>query len=379
MEIYWYIPSHTDGPHLSTMHRARAASLHYLTQIARAADELGYVGVLVPTGTNCEDAWITASFLAPATRRLRYIVAVRPGQSTPAMTARMAASFDRYSGGRLVVNVVCGGDPVELAGDGVFLDHDTRYDLADEYLEAWTGLLRGQTVDLRGDHVRIEGGQLNYLPLQAPYPPLMCGASSSAGQAFAAKWIDTVLTWGEPPDQVAAKVAEMKAVAASAGRDVRFGIRLHTIVRETSAEAWAAADDLIRYVRDEDIEQSQAVLGRSESEGQKRMVALHHGSRGAPRGESQPVGGCRPRHRRRGHRPGRKHRRGVRPDHGIPRHRHRHLHPLRLPAPGGVLPGRRAALPEAAVRTCDGLSPPRGHPRRLVGGPDAAVESTRSP
>jgi alkanesulfonate monooxygenase len=279
MEIYWYIPSHTDGPYLSTPHRARAASLHYLTQIARAADQLGYVGVLVPTGTVCEDAWITASFLAPATTQLRYIVAVRPGQSTPAMTARMAAAFDRYSGGRLIVNVVCGGDPVELAGDGVFLDHDTRYTLADEYLEAWSGLLKGETVDLRGDHVHIEGGHLRYLPLQAPHPPLMCGASSSAGQAFASKWIDTVLTWGEPPDQVATKITEMKAAAAAAGREVRFGIRLHTIVRETTAEAWAAADDLIRYVRDEDIEDSQAVLGRSESEGQKRMVALHGGSR----------------------------------------------------------------------------------------------------
>jgi alkanesulfonate monooxygenase len=195
------------------------------------------------------------------------------------MTARMAAAFDRYSGGRLIVNVVCGGDPVELAGDGVFLPHAERYEQADEYIQVWTDLLQGKAVDFAGRYVRIEGGQLHYLPLQNPYPPLMCGASSGAGQAFAAKWIDTVLTWGEPPDQVAAKVAEMRATAKATGRTVNFGIRLHVIVRETSEEAWLAADDLIRYVRDEDIAAAQEALTRSESVGQQRMVALHGGSR----------------------------------------------------------------------------------------------------
>ncbi len=261
------------------MHRARAANLRYITQIAQAADDLGYVGVLVPTGSVCEDAWITASFLAPETTSLRFIAAVRPGQSTPSMTARMASAFDRYSRGRLTVNVVCGGDPVELAGDGVFLSHGQRYEQADEYIQAWTDLLQGKTVDMNGRYVRIEGGQLHYLPLQEPHPPLMCGASSGAGQAFAAKWIDTVLTWGEPPEQVQPKLDEMRAKAHAAGRRVTFGIRLHTIVRETSREAWAAADDLIRYVRDEDVAASQAALARSESEGQRRMVALHRGSR----------------------------------------------------------------------------------------------------
>ncbi len=261
------------------MHRARAADLRYISQIAKAADDLGYVGVLVPTGSVCEDAWVTASFLAANTRDLRFIVAVRPGQSTPSMTARMAASFDRYSGGRLIVNVVCGGDPVELAGDGVFLPHAQRYEQADEYIEAWTQLLQGKTVDMDGKHIHIEGGQLHYLPLQEPYPPLMCGASSGVGQAFAAKWMDTVLTWGEPPDQVAAKIGDMRAKAEQVDRDIKFGIRLHTIVRETTEEAWAAAESLIRYVSDDDIASAQKTLKRSESEGQQRMVALHGGSR----------------------------------------------------------------------------------------------------
>jgi alkanesulfonate monooxygenase SsuD/methylene tetrahydromethanopterin reductase-like flavin-dependent oxidoreductase (luciferase family) len=112
-----------------------------LGQIARAADELGYFGVLLPTGKSCEDSWVIASAMVPMTQRLRFLVAVRPGLSEPSMTARMAATLDRLSGGRLLVNVVAGGDPAELRGDGVWLDHDERYVATDEYLTIWRRLL----------------------------------------------------------------------------------------------------------------------------------------------------------------------------------------------------------------------------------------------
>ena len=90
----------------------------YLRQIAQAADELGFGGVLLPTGSTCEDAWITAATLIPETQRLRFLVAVRPAITPPAEAARMAATFDRLSNGRLLINVVTGGDPSQLAGDG---------------------------------------------------------------------------------------------------------------------------------------------------------------------------------------------------------------------------------------------------------------------
>ena len=114
---------------ISAARSARATSrLGYLSQIAQAADELGYFGVLLPTGRSCEDSWVIASAMVPLTERLRFLVAVRPGLQEPAMAARMAATLDRLSNGRLLINVVTGGDPVELKGDGVFLDHDERYE-----------------------------------------------------------------------------------------------------------------------------------------------------------------------------------------------------------------------------------------------------------
>ncbi len=133
--MLWFLPTHGDGRYLGSEIGARHVSLNYLSQIARAADELGYFGVLIPTGRSCEDSWIVASAMVPLTQRLRYLVAVRPGLSEPSMTARMAATLDRLSNGRLLVNVVAGGDPNELKGDGVFLDHDLRYAVTGEYLE----------------------------------------------------------------------------------------------------------------------------------------------------------------------------------------------------------------------------------------------------
>ena len=278
-DILWFLPTHGDGRYLGTSHGARQVDIAYLRQIAQAADELGYYGALLPTGRSCEDSWVVASALAPLTQRLRFLVAVRPGLQTPAVAARMAATLDRISGGRLLINVVTGGDPVELKGDGVFLGHAERYAVTGEFLRIWRALMAGETVDFTGEHLQVEGGQLFFPPVQRPYPPLWFGGSSGPGMAIAAEHIDTYLTWGEPVADVALKLDEARAAAAARGRSFRFGIRLHVIVRETAAEAWAAADRLIAHVDDTAVAKAQAVFARMDSVGQQRMSRLHGGRR----------------------------------------------------------------------------------------------------
>jgi len=277
--VLWFLPTHGDGRYLGTAQGGRAVDLGYLRQIAQAADRLGYYGVLLPTGRSCEDSWVVASALAPQTEKLKFLVAVRPGLQSPTVAARMAAALDRISGGRLLVNVVTGGDPVENAGDGIFTPHDERYELTAEFLTVWKALLAGETVNFTGKHIRIEQGQIFFPPAQSPHPPLYFGGSSPAGIAVAADLVDTYLTWGEPPADVAAKLATVGAAAAARGRPMNYGIRLHVIVRETNDEAWAAARDLIRYVDDAAIAKAQAVFSRMDSEGQRRMAALHGGRR----------------------------------------------------------------------------------------------------
>jgi alkanesulfonate monooxygenase len=279
MEIFWFIPTHGDGRYLGTSRGGRATDLGYLRQIAQAVDQLGFRGALLPTGRSCEDAWIIATALMTATERMRFLVAVRPGLVSPSVAARMAATFDRLSNGRLLVNVVTGGDPVELAGDGLNLDHDQRYDLTDEFLTVWREISSGGESNFSGKYLQIRGGKLIFGGVQRPYPPLYFGGSSPAAHRVAARHIDVYLTWGEPPDQVAEKIAAVRAEAAREGRELRFGIRLHLIVRETTAEAWAAADRLIAHLDDETIAAAQQALARHDSVGQQRMRRLHSGNR----------------------------------------------------------------------------------------------------
>lgn len=279
MKVFWFIPTHGDGRYLGTSQSARAVDLPYMQQIAVAADRLGYEGVLIPTGTSCEDPWVVASALVPVTERLKFLVALRPGLTSPTLSARMSSTLDRISGGRLLLNVVAGGDPVELAGDGLFLDHTSRYELTNEFLEVWRRVVSGENVNFEGKHIHVEGGHILYPSIQQPHPPLWFGGSSVAAHKVAAEHADVYLTWGEPPAEVAKKIAEMRNLAEQEGREIKFGIRLHVIVRETEEEAWNAANDLIRHLDDETIAAAQKVFDRFDSVGQKRMATLHKGNR----------------------------------------------------------------------------------------------------
>ena len=159
--VFWFIPTHGDGRYLGTSEAGRATSHAYMRQIAQAVDDLGYEGVLLPTGASCEDAWVVASSMIPLTKRLKFLVAIRPGLMSPSLAARMAATFDRLSDGRLLINVVTGGDPVELAGDGLHVSHDERYEMTDEFLTIWRKELAGETVDFQGKHLDVRGGKVS--------------------------------------------------------------------------------------------------------------------------------------------------------------------------------------------------------------------------
>ncbi|MBB3883745.1 FMNH2-dependent alkanesulfonate monooxygenase [Acetobacter oeni] len=275
----WFLPTHGDSRYLGTQKGGRPVDLPYLQQVSRAADSLGFYGVLIPTGRSCEDSWVVASALAPATERLRFLIAVRPGLQSPTLSARMTATLDRISDGRLLINVVTGGDPKENAGDGFFASHAERYEVTDEFLDIYRALLRGETVNYTSRHFRIEEGRILFPPFQKDGPPIYFGGSSEAGIDVAAKHVDKYLTWGEPPALVAEKIETVRRRAEAKGRTVSFGIRLHVIVRNTTEAAWAEADRLISYLNDTTIAKAQKVFARMDSVGQDRMRALHGGRR----------------------------------------------------------------------------------------------------
>ena len=280
LDFLWFIPSSGDGRYLGSDDQTRAQDPAYLKEIAIASDRLGYSGVLIPTGAACEESFVLAAHLAAHTEKLKFLVAIRPGTATPAYYARLASTLDRVSNGRLLLNIVVGGSAQELAGDGIFLPHDERYDHAGEFFQVFNELLETGKSHLDGKYIQAHNAQLGVPPVQTPRPPIYFGGSSEAAVDFSVGLVDKYLTWGEPPAQVAEKIEAVRKAATRQGRKVTFGIRLHFIVRETDEEAWAAADELISKLSDETIAAAQEVFNKnSDSVGQARMVALHGGRR----------------------------------------------------------------------------------------------------
>ncbi|MBX4898007.1 FMNH2-dependent alkanesulfonate monooxygenase [Rhizobium bangladeshense] len=280
INFLWFIPTSGDGTYLGSSDLNRAPEIGYLTQIAQAVDRLGYSGVLLPTGVACEESFVTAAALAAKTEKLQFLVAIRPGTASPAYYARLATTLDRISNGRLLLNIVVGGSPAELAGDGIHLEHNERYAHAEEFFTVFEELLDKGTASFDGKYIKATNARLGFPSVQNPRPPLYFGGSSDAGIDFSVGRVDKYLTWGEPPAQVAEKVAKVRQAAAERGREVTFGIRLHFIVRETDEEAWEAAERLIRHLDDDTIREAQErFVHESDSVGQKRMAALHGGRR----------------------------------------------------------------------------------------------------
>jgi len=278
--LHWFLPTSGDSrtvvPFGPDGHR-RPPTLDYLAQIARAADDLGYTGVLTPTGTWCEDSWLVTAALLRETKRLKFLVAFRPNSISPTLAAQKAATFQRISSERLLLNIVTGGDDSEQRRFGDWLDHDERYDRTDEFLSVLRGALTGQPYDFEGRYFHVAGATVNQVP--EPIPQLYFGGASGAAEVVAAKHVDVYLAWGEPPSMVAPRLARMRELAAEQGRTLRFGIRLHVIARDRAEDAWAETERFLDELDPAVVTAAQAALAKSASVGQRRMVSLHSGSR----------------------------------------------------------------------------------------------------
>jgi alkanesulfonate monooxygenase len=286
-DFLWYLPTHGDGRNLvaGAFHAGKASDrppdFDYIKLIALAAEAAGFLGTLIPTGSYCEDAWLIAAAVAQHTRRIKPLVAFRPGFQLPAVAAQTAASFQRLTGNRLLLNVVTGGSSSEQRSFGDFLDHDARYERTAEFLSIVRGVWGGKGFNYQGQHYQVENGGL-IQPLAAR-PTLYFGGASSAAEKVAAAHADVYLTWGETPPMVKARIDSVRRQADAHSREIRFGIRLHVITRDTEEEAWKEAQRLLDGIPPGAIENAQGQLSSMESVGQSRMLQLNGGKRGSVR------------------------------------------------------------------------------------------------
>ena len=278
IKLHWFLPTGGDSRDVlpAADGNRRPPDVDYLAQVARAADALGFEAMLTPCGTMCEDAWLATAAMLAHTRRIKFLVAFRPGLLSPTLAAQMASTYQRMSRGRLLLNIVTGADTHELGRFGDFLDKDTRYERTGEFLSILRGCFADAPIDFTGDHYRVEAATTRAVP--DPIPEIYFGGASPAAEAIAAAHVDVYLAWGEPPAMVTERLDRMRALAAAQGRTLRFGIRFHVISRDTSADAWAVTDRILAGMPPEAIAAAQAEFAATASVGQQRMAALHGGS-----------------------------------------------------------------------------------------------------
>jgi alkanesulfonate monooxygenase len=287
--LHWFLPTNGDSRTDLSLGNAvgaagsrvtegggteRAPDIGYIGQIARSAEQLGFAAALTPTSSWCEDAWVMTAGLSQVTERFKFLVAFRPGLMSPTLAAHMAATYQRVSGGRLLLNVVTGGDDAEQQRYGDYLPKDARYRRAGEFLHVVRELWTGEPVTFSGEFIDVRGARI--IPDKV-WPEIYLGGSSPGAVEVAARYADVYLTWGEPPAAVAQKLDKVREHAKAAGRELRFGIRLHVITRDTSKQAWAEAQRLLDGLDPAEIERAQRIQHASQSEGQRRMTELHSG------------------------------------------------------------------------------------------------------
>ena len=286
MRFHWFLPTGGDGRQVASATVLegrtaaavlRAPTVSYLGQVAQAAESAGFEAVLTPVGAGCEDPLVLCAAVAQATTRLRFLVAFRPGFVLPTLFAQQAATFQRMTGDRLLLNVVTGGDPVEQRAYGDPLDHDQRYERTGEFLEVFARMWSGLPFDHTGAHFQVQGAGLQLTP--PPRPAVYFGGQSPAALRVAAQHADTWLTWGEPPALAQTRLVAMQKAAAEQGREVRAGMRLHVIARDTPEQAWREADRLLASMDPAAVAAAQVRFARMDSVAQSRMTALHGGTR----------------------------------------------------------------------------------------------------
>ena len=207
---------------------------------------------------------------------------------SPTLAAHMAATYQRISGGRLLLNVVTGGDDAEQRRFGDHLGKDARYRAGRRVPAHRPGAVDRRAGHFTGEYIRHRAARRSSRP--AVWPEIYLGGSSAPALEVAARYADVYLTWGEPPAAVAEKLDAVRERAKAAGRELRFGIRLHVIARDTAAEAWAEAQRLLDGLDPAAIERAQAIQRASQSEGQRRMTAAARRPHRRPRGVARTCG-----------------------------------------------------------------------------------------
>jgi alkanesulfonate monooxygenase len=276
LDLLWFCQLASDGEFIGSG-PTRPPTLPYLSALVETAAEMGFSSLLTATNFHAEnDAWTASVATLARTQGAGLLIAVRPGMFHPGVFAKMASTAATLFPGRVRLNVVMGSNPAENAMYGDRDTHDMRYARTHEWITLMRRLWTEPVVDFAGTFYQCQGAKLE--PKPDPAIPIYLGGHSEPAQRLAAELSDVYLVWADTLDGIAARLASMRQAETVARRHVPHGMRCHVIVRETEAEAWAAADRLISRIDPAVRAAFVEAAGRTDSEGQRRQIALSTGS-----------------------------------------------------------------------------------------------------
>lgn len=277
-EYLWYIPNTVEPGHRGDDTRDGWGTLDHLTELARSAEDHGWAGALLGTGWGRPDTFTVAASLAARTTAFKPLIAIRPGYWHPANFASAAATLDQLSRGRVLVNVVSGLDNAASYGDGEF-DPSRRYERTLEFLQLVRRLWSEEEVTFHGEHYRVDDSAVRPRPWGARrggHPRLYFGGASAAAERVAAQEADVQLFWGEPLEGVAERIDRLRALSETVGRGhqpLEFGLRVTTLVRDTTEEAWRDAQEKVALMAKQGPRAHDRLPGRT-AVGQRRLLDL---------------------------------------------------------------------------------------------------------
>ena len=279
-QFLWYIPNTVEPGHRGDDTTTGWGSIEYSTDLARTAENHGWDGALLGTGWGRPDTFTVATALAARTTTFRPLIAVRPGYWHPANFASAAATLDRLSRGRVLVNIVSGLDSPAAYGDTT-TQPPQRYARTREFLRLVRRLWTEEDVTFHGEHFQVTASTVAPRPYargERVHPTLYFGGASEAAERVSAGEADVQLFWGEPLDGLAERIDRLRTLSRQVDRrhkPLEFGLRITTVVRNTTEEAWRAAEQKVaKMAADAGGEGATWTGTRGTAVGQRRLHEL---------------------------------------------------------------------------------------------------------
>jgi alkanesulfonate monooxygenase len=276
-QFLWYIPNQVQAGHRGDDIAPDHNSLSTLTGQATALEEHGWDGALLGTGWGRPDTFTVATALTARTTTFQPLIAIRPGYWRPAHFASAAATLDHLSGGRVLVNIVSGQDNLAAYGDQE-KDQAQRYARTKEFLQVVRRLWTEENVTYQGEHFSVTGASVQPRPVvrgERRHPRLYFGGASEPAEKVAATEADVQLFWGEPLDGVRERIERLRHLTETLGREhapLEFGLRVTTLVRDTTEQAWADAEAKVAKMAE--ARAGGPDLGWRAAVGQRRLLDL---------------------------------------------------------------------------------------------------------